>query len=48
MPLKVGSRLGHYNVTALIGERGMGQVYPVTCAFRQSTQDEEGLHDDAR
>ena len=27
MALAVGSRLGHYNVTALIGEGGMGQVY---------------------
>ena len=27
MPLEVGSRLGHYNVTDLIGEGGMGQVY---------------------
>ena len=27
MPLEPGSRLGHYNVTALIGEGGMGQVY---------------------
>ncbi len=26
MPLTVGSRLGHYNVTALIGEGGVGQV----------------------
>ena len=26
MALSVGS-LGHYDVTALIGERGMGQVY---------------------
>ena len=25
--LAVGSRLGHYDVTALIGEGGMGQVY---------------------
>ena len=24
MPLEVGSRLGHYDVTALIGEGGMG------------------------
>ena len=24
--LSVGSRLGHYNVTALIGEGGMGRV----------------------
>ncbi len=30
MPLQVGSRLGHYNVTALIGEGGMGQVYQAT------------------
>ena len=29
MALEVGSRLGHYNVTALIGEGGMGQVYRV-------------------
>ena len=27
MPLAVGSRLGHYDVTALIGEGGIGQVY---------------------
>ncbi len=26
MALAVGSRLGHYDVTALIGEGGMGQV----------------------
>ncbi len=26
MALEVGSRLGHWNVTALIGEGGMGQV----------------------
>ena len=30
MPLNVGSRLGHYDVTALIGEGGMGQVYRAT------------------
>ena len=30
MPLEVGSRLGHYDVTALIGEGGMGQVYKAT------------------
>ena len=30
MALTVGSRLGHYDVTALIGEGGMGQVYPAT------------------
>jgi serine/threonine protein kinase len=30
MALDVGSRLGHYDVTALIGEGGMGQVYRAT------------------
>ena len=30
MVVQVGSRLGHYDVTALIGEGGMGQVYQAT------------------
>ena len=30
MPLTVGDRLGHYDVTALLGEGGMGQVYQAT------------------
>ena len=30
MPLSPGGRLGHYDVTALIGEGGMGQVYRAT------------------
>ncbi len=30
MALEVGSRLGHYDVAALIGEGGMGQVYRAT------------------
>ena len=30
MALTVGSRLGHYDVTALIGEGGMGRVYRAT------------------
>ena len=30
MALNVGSRLAHYDVTALIGEGGMGQVYQAT------------------
>ncbi len=27
MPLNLRTRLGHYDVTALLGEGGMGQVY---------------------
>ena len=30
MALGVGSHLGHYDVAALIGEGGMGQVYQAT------------------
>ena len=30
MALEIGSRLGHYEVTALIGEGGMRQVYRAT------------------
>jgi hypothetical protein len=32
MALSVGSRLGHYDVTALIGGGGMGQVSQATGA----------------
>ena len=35
MALEVGSRLGHYDVTALIGEGGMGQV----CRARETKLD---------
>ena len=30
MALNVGSRIAHYDVTALIAEGGMGQVYQAT------------------
>ena len=38
MALAVGSRLGHHDVTAKIGEGGMGQVYQAT----DTTLDRDG------
>ena len=35
MPLSPGTRLGHYDVTALIGEAGMGQVWQATDTARK-------------
>ncbi len=37
MPLQVGSRIAHYDVTALIGEGGMGQVYQATDTKHQAS-----------
>ena len=37
MPLNVGSRFGLYDVTALIGEGGMGEV----CRARDTTLDRD-------
>ena len=43
MALTVGSRLGHYNVTALIGEGGMGEVYKATDTRLDRTVAHNGL-----
>ena len=42
MPLTVGSHFGHYDVTVLIREDGMGQVYQATDTKRHRG-DSEGL-----
>ena len=35
MALEVGSRIAHYDVTALIGEGGMGQFAPGVSGLRK-------------
>ncbi len=40
MALEVGSRLGHYDVTALIGEGGMGQVWRATDTQRFNSSED--------
>ena len=42
MPLGVGSRLGHYDVIALMGERGMGQVYQLGFDHLEGVRDPVG------
>ena len=37
MPLQVGTRRGHYDVTALIVEGGMGQVYRARTPYQSDS-----------
>ncbi len=45
MTLNVGSRLGHYDATALIGEGGMGQVYQATDTTLNRHQNAVGVRE---
>ena len=45
MALTVGSRLGHYDVTALIGEGGMGQEYQATDTTLNRHQNAVGVRE---
>ena len=42
MSLDIGDRLGHYDVTALIGQGGMGQVYQATDSAHIDAGPEDG------
>ena len=48
MALSPGTRLGHYDVTALIGEGGMGQVWQATDTQLNRQAESEEPHDAER